>query len=223
MRKRIIPLLLLSALMLLSGCKSRNQATDSSSAADSTASASVQTEQSATEPQEDSVVSEPAKNQSIATIPQTGMTQPVPADYLTPASLQGTVVRMDYESRDYLRDNVPITKTAYIYLPYGYDENDMETRYDILYLMHGWGGQAGEYFTYNDGSIKNMFDHLIENGEMLPTIIVSATFYNENSDRNFGSSVNELREFHQDFLDYLMPAVEGQYHTYAAAPSQEDL
>lgn len=223
MRKRIIPLLLLSALVLLSGCESRNQATDSSSTAGSAATASVQTEESATEPQEDSVVSESAENQSTATIPQTGMTRPVPADYLTPASLQGTVVRMDYESRDYLRDNAPITKTAYIYLPYGYDENDLETRYDILYLMHGWGGQAGEYFTYNDGSIKNMFDHLIENGEMPPTIIVSATFYNENSDRNFGSSVNELREFHQDFLDYLMPAVEGQYHTYAASTSQEDL
>ncbi len=35
--------------------------------------------------------------------------------------------------------------------------------------------------------------------------------------------MEELRVFHQDFVDHLMPAVEGQYHTYAASPSQEDL
>lgn len=32
--------------------------------------------------------------------------------------------------------------TAYVYLPYGYDEKDGDTRYDILYLMHGWGMTA---------------------------------------------------------------------------------
>ncbi|MBQ6503295.1 MAG: hypothetical protein IJI57_05225 [Flexilinea sp.] len=48
------------------------------------------------------------------------------------------------------------SKTAYVYLPYGYDDADTETRYDIIYLMHGWGGHAGEYFEY--GTLKNTFD-----------------------------------------------------------------
>ena len=78
------------------------------------------------------------------TIPQTGYTTPVPAVYSTPAEHQGTIEWITYDSEDYLNGNVPVQKTAAVYLPYGYDENDLETRYDILYLMHGWGGSAGE-------------------------------------------------------------------------------
>ena len=154
---------------------------------------------------------------------QTGMTKPVPAAYTTPSEHPGTVVQVEYDSEDYLRGDAPVSKTAWVYLPYGYDENDAETRYDILYLMHGWGGAAGEYFYMGDGMIKNMLDHMIENGEIRPIIAVSATFYNENSDRDFGASEDALREFHRDFTNHLMPAVEGTFHTYAASTSLEDL
>ncbi len=85
--------------------------------------------------------------------------------------------------------------------------------------MHGWGGRAGEYFDYG----QNLFDNLIERGDIPPLIIVSATFYNENSSRDFGSSIQEFREFHRDFETHLMPTVEGQYHTYAVSTSPEDL
>ncbi len=154
---------------------------------------------------------------------QTGMTKPVPAAYTTPSERPGTVVQVEYDSEDYLRGGTPVTKTAWVYLPYGYDEGDTETRYDIIYLMHGWGGAAGEYFYMGDGMIKNMLDHMIENGEIRPIIAVSATFYNETSDRDFGASEDALREFHRDFTDHLMPAVEGLFHTYAASTSLEDL
>ena len=133
----------------------------------------------------------------------------------------GTVTRLDYDSKDYVGDGAAITKTAYVYTPYGYDENDEENRYNIVYLMHGWGGHAGEYFEYS--STKNMFDHLIENGEIPPVIIVSATFYNENSDTGFSGSIAEFRQFHRDFEENLMPAVEGRFHTYAQSASDEDL
>ena len=131
------------------------------------------------------------------TIPQTGYTTPVPAVYSTPAEHQGTIEWITYDSEDYLNGNVPVQKTAAVYLPYGYDENDLETRYDILYLMHGWGGSAGEYFQRGSSvtAVKNMLDHMIENGEIKPIIAVSATFYNENSARDFGSSEDALREF----------------------------
>ena len=151
------------------------------------------------------------------------MTKAVPAVYSAPSERPGTVVQVEYDSEDYLRGDAPVSKTAWVYLPYGYDENDTETRYDILYLIHGWGGAAGEYFYMGDGMIKNMLDHMIENGEIRPIIAVSATFYNENSDRDFGASEDALREFHRDFTDHLMPAVEGTFHTYAASTSLEDL
>ena len=156
-----------------------------------------------------------------ASIPQTGWTAAVPAAYKAAATRQGTVERLDYETKDYARDSAPIQKTAYVYLPYGYDPSDTETRYDILYLMHGWGGSAGEYFTM--ASLKNVFDNLMEQGDMKPAILVSATFYNDNSDRDFSGSIQELRQFHRDFEEALMPAVEGKYHTYAKSTSPEDL
>ena len=155
------------------------------------------------------------------TMEQTGYTVAVPSSYKTASGHPGTVTRLDYDSKDYVRDGAAITKTAYVYTPYGYDEKDEETRYNIVYLMHGWGGHAGEYFEYS--STKNMFDHLIENGEIPPVIIVSATFYNENSDTGFSGSIAEFRQFHRDFEENLMPAVEGRFHTYAKSASDEDL
>ena len=154
-------------------------------------------------------------------IPQTGMTKAVPSEYLTTPEHQGRVVRVDYDSKDYVRDSSPVIKTAYVYLPYGYDEDDTGTRYDIIYLMHGLGGRAGEYFDY--GNNRNMFDQMIEKGDIPPSIIVSATFYTENSEHDFSGSIRELREFHQDFANDLMPAIEGQFHTYAMSTSKEDL
>ena len=139
------------------------------------------------------------------TIAQTGFTTAVPEEYKQAAEHQGEVVRLEYDSLDYLRDSTPITKTAYVYLPYGYDETDSSTHYNIVYLMHGWGGHAGEYFEYTP--TKNMFDNLIENGDIPSVIIVSATFYNENSSTDFSSSIAEFREFHRDFEENLMPAV----------------
>ena len=154
-------------------------------------------------------------------IPQTGWTTAVPAAYKASATRQGTVERLDYETKDYARDSAPIQKAAYVYLPYGYDPADAETQYDILYLMHGWGGSAGEYFTM--ASLKNVFDNLMEKGDMKPAILVSATFYNDNSDRDFSGSIQEFRQFHRDFEEALMPAVEGKYHTCAKSTSPEDL
>ena len=151
---------------------------------------------------------------------QTGYTTAVPSDYKTASEHPGMVEELVYDSLDYARDSALVTKTAYVYLPYGYDANDAESRYNIVYLMHGWGGHASKYFDYT--GTKNMFDHLIENGDIEPMIFVSATFYNENSDYDFSGSIEEFRAFHLDFENHLMPAVEGKYHTYAEGIALED-
>ena len=155
------------------------------------------------------------------TLEQTGMTDPVPSTYLSAAQHGGSVQRIEYDSMDYAGSGDPVKKQAYVYLPYGYDEADADTRYNILYLMHGWGGHAGEYFEY--ANIKNIFDNMIANGDIESMIVVSATFYHDNTDRDFGSSEDALRAFHNDFEKHLMPAVEGQFHTYAKSTSDEDL
>ena len=156
-------------------------------------------------------------------IPQTGWTTAVPAQYTVASAHSGTVEQIVYDTKDYAGDGSGIQKVAYVYLPYGYDANDTETRYDIIYLMHGWGGAAGEYFSMNNGAIKTMLDQMIERGDIKPLIAVSATFYTEGSSRDFSASIDQFRQFHLDFENALMPAVEGKYHTYAASTSPEDL
>ena len=46
-------------------------------------------------------------------ISQTGWTKAVPAAYTQEAAEQGNVVRLDYQSEDYVRGGSTITKTAY--------------------------------------------------------------------------------------------------------------
>ena len=174
--------------------------------------------------QENTASSQPkaaASSDTMKEIAQTGMSTAVPDDYLQQIEQAGTVTQITYDSKDFVRDGSDITKTAYVYLPYGYDENDTATRYDICYLMHGWGGHAGEYFQY--ANITDMLDNMIANGDIPPTIFVPATFYNDNSDTGFSGSVAEFRQFHRDFEEYLMPAVEGKFHTYAESTSPDDL
>ena len=226
--KKIIVLPIIFAC-LISGCAakepemSNNISTSSNIISDET---TAENENSESDP---TATSNVANNNSeeesnmMQNIPQTGMTKSVPNDYMTIADRQGTVEQITYDSVNYAGSGDAIQKTAYVYLPYGYDESDTQTKYDILYLMHGWGGSAGEYFTVGNGMIKNMLDRMIENGEIAPMIVVSATFYNDGSSKDFGSSVRELRQFHQDFANHLMAAVEGRYHSYAKSTSAEDL
>lgn len=159
--------------------------------------------------------------QSSIGIPQTGLTDAVPISYDLQAQRQGTVVPLPYGSKNYAENGEAVSKTAYVYLPYGYDENDTKTRYDILYLMHGWGGYAGDYLSY--GNLKNMLDHMIGNRDTKPCIVVFASFYNDLISTDFSASVNALRAFHQDLQNDLMPAVERTYHTYAKGTSKEAL
>ena len=220
---------MLSCLMLLTACGGKTGSTDVSSENDSIDTMNQVSDDEDTKDTEENVqvqnqTDEPDNTQKEGAsmkLAQTGMTKAVPEDYKRSADKQGTVERLDYASLDYVRDSAAITKTAYVYLPYGYDESDTETKYDVVYLMHGWGGHAGEYFEYT--FTKNVFDNMISNGDIPPVIIVSATFYNENSDGDFGSSIEEFRSFHLDFEDNLMPTVESRYNTYAEDVTPEGL
>ena len=60
------------------------------------------------------------------------------------------MTRLDYDSKDYAGNGAAITKTAYIYTPYGYDENDEKTRVTIQhphcsehFVFFTVGGQSG--------------------------------------------------------------------------------
>ena len=104
---------------------------------------------------------------------QTEYISAVPEEYFAPSDHPGQVVEITYDSRDYTDAAEPaIQKTAYVYLPYGYDEPDQETRYDVLYLMHGWTMTAGDFFDTAQSGIVSMLDHMVENGDIPPVIAV---------------------------------------------------
>lgn len=148
----------------------------------------------------------------------------VPEGYFAPSDRSGQVVEITYDSRDYTDTSEPaIRKTAYVYLPYGYDEADQETRYDILYLMHGWTMTAGDFFDPAQSDIVPMLDHMIENGDIPPLIVVCATFDAQNQSQGFSRSVEELSVFHRDLRENLIPFVESRYHTYALDVTEEGL
>lgn len=68
-------------------------------------------------------------------------THPVPANYGQEAEHLGEVVRIDYNTRDYAEGTgAARTNTAYVYLPYGYDNNPTQ-RCNVLYFVHGHYGQ----------------------------------------------------------------------------------
>lgn len=118
-----------------------------------------------------------------------------PDYYLNPGSQAGTVVNETYTG-------INGTKKLNVYLPYGYDENK---KYNIFYLMHGGGENENTIFS-NDVKLNNMLDHMIENGDIEPMIVVTPTFNGGNC-----SAENVYDEMKQS----IVPFVEGKYSTYA--------
>ncbi|MCM1183048.1 MAG: alpha/beta hydrolase-fold protein [Roseburia sp.] len=151
----------------------------------------------------------------------------IPAGYGSPASEQGTLEQLDYttyESFTYEEKTKLLTKTAYVYLPYGYSE---ETPYNVFYLMHGgWSNETMYLGTPDNPSVfKNIVDHAIQNGEIEPLIIVCPTYNNENPNDsdNYGLALRLTDNYHNELVNDLIPAVEGKYSTYAEGTSAQAL
>lgn len=139
----------------------------------------------------------------------------VPECFTVPAAQGGTVEALTYTTKAYATDERQVQKTAYVYLPAGYDPS-ME--YNILYLLHGTGDSERSWLLDHPEN-KDMVDQLIEQNVIEPLIIVTPTFYVEddcagNLDALTYSFVKELR-------NDLMPAVESCYSTYAATADEQ--
>lgn len=159
--------------------------------------------------------------------------------------LQGTVTEVSYHVKNYInpsrelvtnqnisrkeagRETISgesITKKCNVYLPAGYDKNDKDTKYNVLYLLHGVGGNRFEWL-YGSGNadgnhiICNIFDHLIANGDIEPLIVVfpdGRSAYDW-TDCTFNSEGTNMLGFY--YFDYelrydLIPFIESEYHTY---------
>ncbi len=149
----------------------------------------------------------------------------VPEDYIGNESApKGSIVRFTYDTSDPLdlNDNKKIyQKSALVYLPACYDENDTETKYNVLYLMHG-GSDSPEWFFEGEGGstqITQIIDSMIANGDMEPVIICAVSYYNEYCHNDTTNCIN----FHHELINDVIPAFETKYHTYAENVTPEAL
>ena len=135
----------------------------------------------------------------------------VPDGYYSAADQQGTLENFTYDTKDYIGNGSTIQSSATVYLPYGYDQGDSSTRYNILYLQHGaYGNERTWMYEYGD-SFKNMIDHMIEDKLIPPLIIVMPYLPSGNEWYHDTTPIFYSGELKND----LMPAVEAHYHTYA--------
>lgn len=151
----------------------------------------------------------------------------IPEAYFQPASKQGSVERLDYqtyESMSYEDRTTQLTKTAYVYLPYGYSG---ETPYNVLYLMHGgWSNETTYLGTPEDPhELKNVLDHVIQDKNMPPVIVVCPTYNNTSPEdsADYGLALRLTDNYHNELANDLIPAVEEKYSTYAEGTSAQEL
>lgn len=136
---------------------------------------------------------------------------------------RGTIERVTYMTTN--PEGAPREKYANIYLPYGYDHNDSERKYNILYVMHGGGGNPDAWL--DCCKIKNMLDYCIDAQEVAPLIVVFPSFYKEQVCR-IGKPVPEIEgrktlEFMPELTEELLPAVESRYNVYAQDTTPQGL
>lgn len=152
---------------------------------------------------------------------------------------KGTVVTLDYTAPAYAINEVlgrheKLTKSVCVYLPFGYDESQ---QYDVLYLLHGTGGD-NQYWLTKEKTGKptvNVLDNMIAQGLCKPVIVVTpdwnadlkgkknkieddvAAAYAEKVGEPSISKRNDLwcLFFDQELYNDIIPLVEGQYSTYA--------
>lgn len=151
----------------------------------------------------------------------------IPDGYENPATQQGTLNKLTYdtwESFSYEQKSNKITKEAWVYLPYGYTD---EEEYNVFYLSHGgWSNETTLMGTDdNPKSFKNVIDNAIQDGNIKPLIIVLPTYNNtsENDSSDYSLAIQLTNQFHNELVNDLIPAVESMYSTYAKDTTPQGL
>ncbi len=146
-----------------------------------------------------------------------------PASYAEEAEHRGRVERVDYATRDYAEGTGRSrTNTAYVYLPYGYDDSG-DVRYNVIYLVHGHYGTASTTFEAEGGLQRKVLDHMMENGDCAPTIVVSPSYNYGQPTANYVDADPYCRALPTELVNDLIPIVETRYRTYLTSPDVEGI
>ncbi len=125
----------------------------------------------------------------------------------------GTIVQIEYTTYDYAGDMHELTKPAFVYLPPKYDETK---QYNVLYLMHGVGGNEREWgMTGNGSQVKKMMDNLIAYGDIEGFIVVTPNGRSCADFANTGAKYDGFYLFGQELKNDLIPYIDANFATYA--------
>ncbi len=144
----------------------------------------------------------------------------IPADYLSPCEQSGRVEKLRYE-------NVSGTvKSLMVYLPYGYD--DSQDCYPVVYLLHGSGSSPKTYLNPESATaFQSLLDHMIQNGDLAPLIVVVPTYYDSSDDFTrylpLADQVKTLSGFPDELVKIIIPAVESKYRTFLKGSDRDSI
>ncbi|MBO2515880.1 MAG: hypothetical protein CW338_01200 [Clostridiales bacterium] len=147
-------------------------------------------------------------------VPTTTVSNSIPVKYTALRWKEGggTVEVVTYTTYDYNGDMSPYEKQANVYLPTGYDPS---RQYNVLYLLHGIGGNKDEWsFNSSTGKARSIIDNLIWYGDVEPFIIVTP---NGRAGTNFKSDNERTAAFYlfgKELRNDLIPFIESRYSTY---------
>lgn len=116
----------------------------------------------------------------------------------------GKLETVEYESK-----TVGTTRKIQVYTPPGYSS---DTKYPVLYLLHGIGGDETEWQRFATPNV--MFDNLIADGKAVPMIVVMPNGRAQKNDRSEGNvfeSAPAFAVFERDLLDDVIPFMETKY------------
>jgi len=144
---------------------------------------------------------------------------------------KGRFERVDYTT-DVYEDGITYSKYCNVYLPYGYDPEDKDKKYNVMYYQHG-NTCDPELFVNAENRIP--LDAMFATGEIDPCILVFTTYYfdvtKDVEERKRTGSVpagdgndpNFPGNFYKEVIQYIIPAVETRYNTYLTDPSPEGI
>jgi endo-1,4-beta-xylanase len=133
-------------------------------------------------------------------------TAPLGFDLVKENITKGKIDTVIYKSK-----TVGANRKALIYTPPGYTK---KTKYPVLYLLHGIGGDEKEW--YNGGQPQVILDNLYAEGKLQPMIVVLPNGRAMKDDRATGNifdkeKVEAFATFEKDLLNDLIPYVEKKY------------
>lgn len=123
------------------------------------------------------------------------------------ATDQSLVIRVLPKGPTNADGSLAFTSGVCVYLPPGYV--DSRLRYPVLYLLHGGGGDAGDWVTF--GGIRTIMDGLIHSDPSNAAIVVMP----DGTDAQWHDSFDGRLRNQEYLFEYLIPYIDRHFRTIA--------